>query len=453
MSLAVLELNDAALLLGDAGGVVVRSPGFALLAADAPVLGEAARAAARIDPRRTNNQFWQRLGTEPLHHAPPHTRHHADLGYRHLLHVHEQGGKPAEVLLAVPGSFTREQLALLLGIAERCPFRACGLVDSALAAAATVQLPGPAIHLELQLHQAVLTQIENEAGTLSRGAVRTVPGAGFAALQDRWARRAAEAFIRQCRFDPLHAAASEQALYDLLPGWLESLSREESVEVEIRQQDNRHRATLRAGEMLDAAQSTYTDLLEALAREGAGASILLGSHMARLPRFAERVPEAHRLEEDAPLRGALLNAARVRSEERALRFVTRLPGGDVPQTVAPLHAVAIPTRATNQQVSRVLPATHLVAGGSALRLFGERLYLAGSAADGWRLSRTDPGDARCQLDQADGDWYAAPTPGVLLRMDGLPAPGRMKVRAGTRLGVEDETLMFVAEVTADGDAA
>jgi hypothetical protein len=120
VSLAVLELNDAALLLGDAGGVVVRSPGFALLTADAPVLGEAARAVARIDPRRTNNQFWQRLGTEPLHHAPTHTRHHADIGYRHLLHVHELGGKPAEVLLAVPGSFTREQLALLLGIAERC---------------------------------------------------------------------------------------------------------------------------------------------------------------------------------------------------------------------------------------------------------------------------------------------------------------------------------------------
>lgn len=453
MSLAVLELNDAALLLGDAGGVVVRSPGFALLTADAPVLGEAARAAARIDPRRTNNQFWQRLGTEPLHHAPAHTRHHADIGYRHLLHVHELGGKPAEVLLAVPGSFTREQLALLLGIAERCPFRACGLVDSALAAAATLRLPGPAIHLELQLHQAVLTHIENEAGTLARGAVRTVPGAGFMALQDRWARRAAEAFIRQSRFDPLHAAASEQALYDRLPDWLEALSRDESVEVEIRQQDNRHRATLRASEMLDAAQSIYTDLLEALAREGAGASILLGSRMARLPRFAERVPEAQSLAEDAPLRGALHNAARVRSEERALRFVTRLPAGEAPLTVAAVPAVATPTRATIGHVARVRAATHLVAGNSALRLLGERLYLAGSAADGWRLSRSDPGDTRCQLDQADGDWHASPAPGVLLRIDGLPAPGRMKVAAGTRLGIEDETLVFVAEVTAYGDAA
>jgi hypothetical protein len=118
VSLAVLELNDAALVLGDAGGVLARSPGFALLAADAPVMGEAARACARIEPRRTMSQFWQRLGTEPLHHAPAHTRHHADLGYRHLLHVHELGGKPAELLLAVPGSFSREQLALLLGIAE-----------------------------------------------------------------------------------------------------------------------------------------------------------------------------------------------------------------------------------------------------------------------------------------------------------------------------------------------
>lgn len=454
MSLAVLELNDAALVLGDAGGVLARSPGFALLAADAPVMGEAARACARIEPRRTMSQFWQRLGTEPLHHAPAHTRHHADLGYRHLLHVHELGGKPAELLLAVPGSFSREQLALLLGIAEGCPFRASGLVDSALAAATTVPLAGPAIHLELQLHQAVLTRIGHEEGTLSRGAVRTVPGAGLAALLDRWARRTAESFIRQCRFDPLHAAATEQQLYDRLPAWLAALAGAESVEVEIRQQDRRHNATLRATEMLDAVQPIYTDLLEALAREGGGASLLLGAHVAGLPRFAERVPEAHCLAEDAALRGALDNAARVRSEERALRFVTRLPAGTAINAAPPAPTVAATeVPAAQTATPRPRPATHLVAGSQALRLQGARLRLAGNAAEGWRLSRDQPREWLCELEYMDGSWHASPAAGVLLRIDGLPVPGRVKVMAGTRLGVEDDTLVFVAEVAADGDAA
>lgn len=450
MNLAVLELNDAALVLGDASGVLARSPGFALLAADAPVLGEAARAAARIDPRRTISQFWQRLGTEPLHQAPSHTRHHADLGYRHLLQVHELGGKPGDLLLAVPGSFTREQLALLLGIAERCPFQARGLVDSALAAAATLPLSGPAIHLEIQLHQAVLTRIEHEDGSLTRGMVRTLPGAGVAALQDRWARRAAEAFIRQCRFDPLHSAATEQQLYDSLPGWLDMLAREESVEAEVRQQNARHRATLRAAEMLDAVQSVYADLLEALAREGGGASLLLGGRAAGLPRFAERLPEAFCLDEDAPLRGALLNADRVRSEDRALRFVTRLPPNASsaasvrgPKVVA---ARAVDSRVAAQRVS------HLVAGAQALRLDHERMYLSGDATGGWRLSRLAPDDVRCTLDRDADEWHVSPAAGVLLRIDGLPSPGRAGVRAGTRLGIENDTLLFVAEVAADGDA-
>ena len=456
MSLAVLELNDASLLLGNHSGVLARSPGFAQLATDAPLLGDAARAAARIDPRRTVSQFWQRLGTEPLHHAPAHTRHHADLGYRHLLDVHVQGGAPAEVLLAVPGSFTREQLALLLGIAERCPFRARGLVDSALAAASTLALDGPAIHLELQLHQAVVTRIEHEDGLLVRGSVRILPGAGVAALQDRWARRAAETFIRQCRFDPLHAAAAEQTLYDLLPGWLAALADEESVDAEIRQQDNRHRATLRTSEMLDAVQSIYTDLLEALAREGGGARLLLGTHVARLPRFAGRVPEAFCLGEDAAIRGALLHADRVRSEDRALRFVTRLPGAAPAVAPDTTQAAPNPTGNLREAVTREpepTAATHLVAGARALRLNGTRLYLVGNSSEGWQLSRSAPPGTCCTLEHEGGAWYAAPAPGVLLRVDGLPAPARVRVRAGTRLGIEDDTLLFVAEVVADGDAA
>lgn len=458
MSLAVLELNDAALLLGDASGVRVRSPGFALLAAEAPVLGEAARASARIDPRRTISQFWQRLGTEPLHQAPPHTRHHADLGYRHLIEVHGEAGAPAELLLAVPGSFTREQLALLLGITGRCPFSARGLVDSALAAASTLPLPGPAIHLDLQLHQAVLTRIEHEQGMLSRGAVRTLPGAGIAALHDRWARRAAEAFIRQCRFDPLHAAATEQALYDSLPGWLATLGREESVEAEVRQEGRSHRATLRASDMLDAVQSIYTDLLEAMARDGGGSRLLFGARAAGVPRLAERVPDALCLDEDAVIRGALMHAERVRSEAPALRFVTRLPAaaigtgtGAVP-TAAPRFT---PGKTATPASAPVSPpaATHLVCGVQALRLAGNRLWLGGNDGDGWTLSREAAAAACCMLDREGAHWYVTPSAGVLLRVDGLPAPSRVRVQAGTRLGVEDDALLFVAEVTADGDAA
>ncbi len=48
MALAVLELTDIALLLGDGTGTPSRSPGFATLTRDAVVTGAAALAQARL---------------------------------------------------------------------------------------------------------------------------------------------------------------------------------------------------------------------------------------------------------------------------------------------------------------------------------------------------------------------------------------------------------------------
>jgi hypothetical protein len=454
VSLAVLELNDAELVIGDAGGVLARSPGFAHLVPERIVVGEAARSRSRLDPRRTISQFWLRLGTEPLHQVTPHARHHADLAYHQLLHLHELAGKPAELLLAVPGSFGREQLAILLGIAERCPFRAAGLVDSALAAASTVALPGAALHLELQLHQSVLSRLVREDGMLVRGEVRTVPGTGLAQLQERWARRAAAAFIQQTRFDPLHAAATEQQLCDRLPAWLAALSAEDDVSAELQHGPNRYRATLRAAEMLDAVHPVYQQLLEALARDGGDGAMLLGPHAARLPRLAERIPGAIALDADAAIRGALQHAALIRGTERALRFITRLPA----RPAAPAATTALPT-ATASPVGAMQPPapaavpTHLVAGTRALRLSPGTLYLQGDDETGWRLSRSASATSRCILDWDGLGWRAAAPPGVLLRIDGLPAPTRTPVRNGTRLGIQDATLLFVTESVADSDAA
>jgi len=447
VSLAVLELNDAELTIGDANGILARSPGFAHVLPQGTVVGETARNRARLDPRRTISQFWLRLGTEPLHQSTPHTRHHADLAYHQLVHVHELAGRPPELLLAVPGSFSREQLAILLGIAERCPFRATGLVDSALAAASTLVLPGAALHLELQLHQCVLSRLALEDGTLVRSEVRTVAGAGLAQLQERWARRAAAAFIQQTRFDPLHAAAIEQQLCDRLPEWLAALALEDDATAELQQGPNRYRATLRAGEMLDAVHPVYEQLLEALARDSGDGALLLGPHAARLPRFAERVPGAITLDAEAAIRGALQHASLIRGTERALRFVTRLPARGDPQAVA-----SAPHREAPDPGAAPAP-THLVAGTRALRLAPGTLYLHGDDAAGWHLARSASPASRCILEWDGHCWHASAPPGVLLRIDGLPAPTSTPVRSGTRLGIQDATLLFVTESAADADAA
>ena len=63
------------------------------------------------------------------------------------------------------------------------------------------------------------------ARAASCGATRyeLLPQHGWLALQQAWLDLIAAAFVRKTRFDPLHEAASEQRLWDGLPGWLAPL--------------------------------------------------------------------------------------------------------------------------------------------------------------------------------------------------------------------------------------
>ena len=90
-----------------------------------------------------------------------------------------------ELLLAVPPGYTREQLGLLVGIANECGVSVRGLVDAGVAAVATVA-PAPCLlHLDLQLHQASATLLEasRAEGTLRRTRYELLPGVGVLALR------------------------------------------------------------------------------------------------------------------------------------------------------------------------------------------------------------------------------------------------------------------------------
>jgi hypothetical protein len=456
VALSVLELNDIALLLGDGSGAPVRSPGFATLTRDAVVTGAASLAQARLNPRQTISQFWLRLGTEPLHNARSHARHHADLAWAQLQQLAAAAGNPAEIVLAVPGSFTREQLAVLLGIAQRAAFRAVGLVDSALAAASTVHVAHSALHLDLQLHQCVLTRLVREGDMLARERVHTVPGAGLLQLHERWAQLVTARFIQHSRFDPMHSAATEQQLYDRLPAWMAALEDTGDVHAELRNGSASYHAKLGIGEVLEAAQPVYAQIVDAVQRERQGAVLLCSARLAPLPRLARLLPEAIRLPEDAAIRAGLRHAALIRSEDAALRFVTRLPAvGDAPGT-----GPALPPAPTAYAASEPAPASpadtpsHLVAGGRALRLAPGSLYLH-EGADGWTLTRRLPPDLACTLSWDGAQWWLMPAAGQALSLDGEPVRSAAVLRSGQRLALPARRaeLWVVAEAPVADDGA
>ncbi|MYI18955.1 MAG: hypothetical protein F4121_02370, partial [Acidimicrobiia bacterium] len=286
MSLTVIEINDAALQARDTGGAVTTSPGFALLLQDGEVtLGAEAEAQHRLYPTSSYDKFWHELNMEPLP-IPGRIRHHADLAYSQLVALAEDAGIDGRVIFAIPGHFSNEQLGLLLGIAGQCHFQVIGMIDAALAAAVGEAPVGSVVHVGLHLHQVLLTRVLPRDGELVVDAVIQVPQAGRQQLLDALMQTANDAFIRQCRFNPLHEAASEQQLYSLLADWAEGRAGDQqNLAMELKANAMTHTAKLPCDQLLAALQKPFRALLGSLEPllERPGTGILLDHRLARWP--------------------------------------------------------------------------------------------------------------------------------------------------------------------------
>jgi len=358
MSPCIIELNDIGVVASSAELKPISSPGYALVQGAKLVVGEAAKAQARLHPQQLNNRFWQRLGMDPISHSGDVVRHHADLAYAHLLHLHELAGKPEEVIFAVPGNFSNQQLSVLLGVARQCPFQAVGLVDAAVAAAAGVELAGDIVHIDLQLHQAVLTKLSVD-GEITREAVQTVEGAGLLSLYDRWAHIIADAFIEQCRFDPLHSATTEQFIYDHLPQYLSQ--GDLLVDLEVPQGSSVHRARVERELLMQVSAKTLQQLLDRAATMGSVIDRkLLGHKWSAVPGVETFSPGGLVLAVDTTARACLEHAGLVRSKGAAVSFVTRLPAMNGSLQARPVAAATMPPASPS--------ATHVLVKSTAYPL-------------------------------------------------------------------------------------
>lgn len=454
MSVAVLELNDCGLTIATAAGGRATSPGYATMQTEVTIVGDAAREQARLNPRQTNSQFWMRLGTTPLPQAQGPVRHHADLAWLHLRHLHEKAGWPGELVLAVPGSLSREQLGVLLGIAQRCDFRAVGLVDAALAATTTTPVGDAALHIDLHLHQCVLTRFARENDQLVRTAVTVLPDFGLVQLHDRWARSIAHAFIQQTRFDPLHAAGAEQQLYDSLPQWLHPLRTQDTAAVELRNGGNTYQTSLRLADFLDAAAPLYTHIADAAAAEEASTTLVLASRLAGLPRLVDRLADAVVLDADAVTRGCTAQLGAIRSDAAALRFVTRLAAPALrrhgePATTPP----PAPARTPGELPGAGAP-THVVTGRRAYALHGASLFLE-ARGDTCVLVPVVPAEPLCSFTRDDGGWWLSPAGGERIELDGMLVRRTTRLAAGQRISLPGRRaeLWLVEEIRGPGDGA
>ena len=375
----VLEFNDAALSLADADRVHATSPGFAFVDGRKLLFGEAARQQFRAQPRKTQFRYWYQLDQAPLDSPFGEARSHADLAWTQLSGIQANGGDGA-LLLAVPASFDSSQLSLLLALARAAKLNAVGLVDAAVAAASTVDAKPTMLHLDVQLHRWWLTRMR--AGTeIARSGGEDLSKPGLLAVWDACAGVIAEAFVRQTRFDPLHSAATEQALYDRLPNWLAQFGSGAAVTLELPAGLRSHRASLPADALngaLAALSSRIASGVAAAVTDAAQTAVLLSARAAAVPGLADAITAAcgvrpQPLDALAPTRGALLHAERIRADGEALPFVTRLPArGPVIVEVAaePVPAAPQPTHLLLDDIASPLPSR---AGHGESQVLGLRL--------------------------------------------------------------------------------
>jgi hypothetical protein len=229
MSLIGLELNDSGILAGggnpprllDLDGQVQESPGFALPQKKGLLVGKTAERKAHLFPRQILNRFWDQLNTEPLEQAGKYSpQNHAEIVYRHLSFIWQQlqsHGDP--IVMAVPSFYEREHLGLILGIAQELDMPVKGFVPLSLAASSHVSPEKMLMYLDIHLHRIEVIYLEQGEHLTLRDSATTAEK-GLLHLYREWVDMIAREFVRSTRFDPFHQAASEQELYDRLPGIL-----------------------------------------------------------------------------------------------------------------------------------------------------------------------------------------------------------------------------------------
>ena len=279
----ILDLDDWTLSLYSEGELRYSEPAAALDTKGSITFGRAAMAEARIHPRRVNLSYLSRLNAEPLPQPFQTARNHADLLYHHLLAVVQTHPSLTRdpVLVTVRSATTPEQLGLVLGIASECGVRVGAFVDRSVATIASygTRLVRSAEHVALEFgaEQGELCHatVANDA---SRSRLREFPGQGLNQIRDGWVNIIADHFIRISRFDPLHAATTEQQLYDTVDAWFGTGEAQGAINVE--HQRETRRIEIQADDLRRKLQERIGPMLAELAGSD---SIYLGPNASSTP--------------------------------------------------------------------------------------------------------------------------------------------------------------------------
>ncbi len=405
MSRFALNLNDAGITLSDGQQPVYQAPGFAYLGNERVTTGAQAFSQSRIDPRRVQHRYWSDLNTTPFSDRRFAHLSSADLASKQLEDIWASvGTTPTELVVAVPGYMTPENLGLFLGIASELKLPVVALVDAAVAATRREYKGAVPVHVDLGLHKAMLTRLA-QPGMAQIDRNEMLDGAGIYALYDIWLKSIAEAFVQQSRFDPLHKAETEQMLLDGLGGWLRDACRKDSVTVELISGGTAYQAEIESLSLVGAAAPVYQQIaskLRALFRAEDVPAVQVTGRIARLPGLMDMLKarvggEVFVLEPGAVSRGALARCRGRNDAGQGVSLLRQLPWDQV--------AVELDRDAIDNSQNGV--PTHLLFGHNGYEIGNSPLVIGSQESAGERflaVAADMPGISRrhCSLVRKNG---------------------------------------------------
>ncbi|MBL8224782.1 MAG: FHA domain-containing protein [Chromatiales bacterium] len=445
-----LDANDAALTLVDPQGVLATEPGYAV-SIDGLRLGADAAADLRRQPLLASTRHWRELGVAASAGAGR-LPAAAELVGTHLDRLLARAGQCAGVVVAVPGGWHADQAAALRSLLEarRVPAVAC--VDGAVAVHRAEHPGHSVLLLEAGLHGLGLTRFS--PGEVAAVAGREwLPQPSIEALLRVSAEFIARRFIEATRYDPLHSPASEQALFDALPGWLQRLQREPAAGLVLEAPAGRYEASIPAAALRARVALLCEPLLQqlrALAASRGPLALLVHHRLAEFPGVVEtllRVPRARVvvLPPGAAAHGALARLAAVRAAGGGV--VATLPLDQAPVTEGEgITAAAAPG-------SR---PTHVLFGHRAWRLDAEPFLLGTEVQSGERGVALDPaarGVSRrhCTLRTEDGALYVFDHSRFGTVLNGHRIQGSAVLEAGDVLALGSPPAEFRLIAVEEGD--
>ncbi len=446
----LIELNDSGIQVFQSGKLVTVSPGYAVLDGNNLLVGDRGAANARRLPRWTNNKYWNQLGTETMANGTANVRHHADLAFAHLEHIASQLDQDVENLVfAVPGHYTKNQLALLLGMANECQLNVKGLVDIGLVSVAT---PGPhnlVFHLDIYLHRIVLSVFRND-GLLRRAETLTVAESGLFTLWDRWANIIADQFIQSSRFDPIYQAESEQALYDQLPAWIKNLDTTHKP-FELEHKNANYSVNVSPDQLLSACTNIYPQVIQAIRNQiptNERAKLYVSHRFKGFPGFSDSLAllsnvEVAVLEDDAVAQGTELHLEKI-VQDNQVAHVTSLPLPKMQSEPQDLQHSTNPHIGRTSIHSPEATPTHLLLNAHASAI-GMRLPLGIANNDVIEINETNPVCVIYRENKAAAIELPEDTDQVLL--NNAPVTNGTRLSAGDRLTLGNETATLISVET------